>query len=169
MRLRGMGRAALLAISVIVAITAADARAEAPPPPPDVAVTGASGAEGRLSDYRGELLVVNFWATWCPPCKREMPDLDDLAAALEGRGARVLTVSTDIRRELAVAYLADEGFDNLPPLHDADGKLTQAFGLRGMPTTYLIDAEGGVFGKVEGAAPWADAEVVAWIEALAAE
>lgn len=118
--------------------------------------------EVRLSDYAGRVLVVNFWATWCAPCVREMPELDNLQAELGGADFEVLVVSNDRGglRQVEPFY-AEHGLERLGIWLDPRSELARALELRGLPTTFVIDRSGTIRGRAEGAAPWDGPEALA--------
>lgn len=179
----GIGLRALgCTLALIVMITAGYARADACEAPPaslgkfDAAAAGTQvpevpyldgdGNEHTLAEHQGQGLVVNFWATWCAPCVEEMPALDALNAALEGSGIRVLTVSADFKGADAVRpFFARNGIETLPVLVDKRGRLVQAFGAPGLPTTILVGADGREKGRVLGVADWDDADSMGFIKA----
>ncbi len=125
-------------------------------PAPDAAFAADDGAARSLSDYRGKVLLVNFWATWCAPCVREMPELDALQGALGGETFQVLTINQDRGgAKVAEPYLRERlGLENLPLLLDPTWAFGQAMKLRGLPTTFLVDADGAIVGDLEGIADW---------------
>jgi thiol-disulfide isomerase/thioredoxin len=122
---------------------------------PDTPFVDADGATRTLADYRGQGVVLNFWATWCAPCVREMPSLDRLKEELSGDRITVLAVSEDRkgRREVE-RFFRREGIRNLDVLLDKRGRLMRRLGVPGLPTTILIDADGDEIGRVLGAAEW---------------
>ena len=127
-----------------------------PRPAPEATFKTREGETVQLADFKGKVVLVNFWATWCPPCVEEMPTLDGLQQALGGEAFQVLAVSED-RAGLSKVepFLRDElNLRALDIYLDSDGSLAQAFGLRGMPTTYLLNAQGQVVGGLEGPADW---------------
>ena len=127
------------------------------------------GRERSFADYRGSGLVVNFWATWCAPCVRELPDLDRLEASLAGSGVRVLAVSTD-REGLSVVepFFAKHGIRNLPAHVALRGPGFRDLAVTAMPTTLLIDAAGQEVGRVVGVAEWSAPAVAAFLKACLA-
>lgn len=107
-----------------------------------------------LADFEGKPVIVNFWATWCQPCLKEMPSLDRLQAALDGRLA-VAAVSQDRGGAKRVGpFVAEMGLTKLKIYLDPKGDLGHAFNLRGLPTSIVIDSKGRVVGQVEGGAEW---------------
>jgi len=140
---------------------------EAPLAVPDVAFAAPDGSDRRLADWRGEVVVLNFWATWCAPCRAEMPSLDALAAAHEGRGVAVLAVATGRNPPEAIArFYAEAEIATLPVLTDRGSGLARAMGVMGLPATILIDREGREVGRIVGEADWNAPEAHALIAAL---
>lgn len=131
---------------------------------PDTVFAGADGVELQMADFRGRVLLVNFWATWCLPCVREMPSLDRLQAKLSDEGLVVLTVSNDRGGEPVIRRFYEElSLQNLGVYSDARAKLAAAFGVRGLPTSYIVDADGTLLGRVQGHAEWDEPDAVALI------
>ena len=109
----------------------------------------------RLNDYKGRGLVVNFWATWCPPCIKELPALSSLKESLSGKGVDVIALSVDRGGAPVVAkFLASIEIDNLDILIDKKGVLSRKLRARGLPTTILIDPDGFERGRIVGYAEW---------------
>ncbi|UCH77525.1 MAG: TlpA family protein disulfide reductase [Candidatus Coatesbacteria bacterium] len=121
-------------------------------PAPDFALTDLYGKEYRLADFRGSIVVLNFWATWCPPCRQEIPDLIEFARDHEGEVV-VLSVTVDDPTTDVAAFAAEYGI-NYPILRD-DGETAAAYlgATGGIPQTYFLDAEGRAQGHVYGSAP----------------
>ena len=157
--------------------------ADAPPPPPlpgqivrfkageKIPAITVTDPEGQTLDLAtiGEPVLLNLWATWCAPCKVEMPLLDNLAGVLEGE-VRVLTVSQDIQgAEKVVPFFEQEGFSNLEPWMDTNTDLGVTLADGGLlPTTVLYDAQGIEVFRVAGDYEWDSEEAIAQIrEALA--
>ncbi len=120
-----------------------------------------SGQETRLEAFRGRVVVLNFWATWCAPCIREMPSLDRLQAKLRDEGLEVVAVSQDFAG-LKVVKPFFERLDlaNLELYLNSGGQLARAIGVVALPTTFLIDRDGRLVGGVEGPAEWDSEEAV---------
>ncbi len=131
---------------------------------PDVVFTGADGRDVELSDFAGRPLLVNIWATWCGPCKAEMPDLDALAARSEGK-LSVIAISQDLEGRKAVQpYFQSAKLTNLEPYVDPDNKLLSALGTNvTLPTTILYDSQGKEVWRTVGAAHWNEADMTARI------
>lgn len=130
----------------------ADTQSEIPEAP-DFTVVDADGNEVHLSDFRGTPVVLNFWASWCGPCKSEMPDFDDAAARLAGQVQFLLVNMTDGSRETlesAQAYLEETGI-TAPAYFDTSYSAAIAYGVTSLPTTYFIDAQGGAVARAMGA------------------
>jgi thiol-disulfide isomerase/thioredoxin len=125
-----------------------------PRPAPALSFSGRDGRVVRLADFRGRFLLVNLWATWCGPCVREMPSLDRLQARLGDR-LSVLAISEDRGGGHAVEpFLAKLGLQRLQIYLDPENNAQQAFAVRGLPTSFLIDRDGRMLGTLEGAAEW---------------
>lgn len=107
---------------------------------PDFEWTGDDGRVLRLSSYRGKVVVVNFWATWCPPCRQEMPVLQRVAASEPD--LVVLEVDLMEPADRARSFLDSLGLDRLQPVFDSDGATTRRFGVLSLPSTFFIDKDG---------------------------
>ena len=121
-----------------------DATAPAPQYAPDFTVFDLDGNAYRLSDFRGTPVVLNFWASWCGPCKMEMPDFDKKAKELTGQVQFLMVNLTDGTQETvasASAFIAQEGY-TFPVLYDTQQSAAMAYGVYSIPTTYFIDANG---------------------------
>jgi thiol-disulfide isomerase/thioredoxin len=144
--------------------------AKSPLKVPDLAFDDASGRKLSLSDFRGRTVLLNLWATWCVPCRKEMPTLDALESELGGKDFQVVAINIDTR-DLAKpkAFLKDIGVQKLAYYSDPSAKAFQdlkAIGRAfGMPTTILIDPHGCEIGTIAGPAEWASKDAVHLIEA----
>ncbi len=140
-------------------------RVAEPPAQPDVVMTAGDGREISLTDYRGQVILVNFWATWCAPCVEEMPALNALQSELGGADFQVVTVSLDRRMEDARLFMERLELDALPLIHDATfNSMTQA-GAIGLPLTVLYDRQGREVGRLDGPAEWHSDDAIALVEA----
>jgi thiol-disulfide isomerase/thioredoxin len=110
-------------------------------PAPEVALTDDRGAVVRLADLQGHVVLIDFWASWCPPCKTAFPKLDALYRDLHPRGLDVLAINVDERRGDATAFLQGQPH-MMPVLFDPSGQTPQAFAVRGMPSSVVVDRAG---------------------------
>ena len=110
---------------------------------PNVTFQAADGSSVRLSEYKGRVVLIDFWASWCAPCKTSFPALDALYRAYESRGLQVLAVNLDERRRDADAFLRDHSH-SMPVVFDLRGEAPKAFGVQGMPTSFVIDRTGAI-------------------------
>ena len=122
---------------------------------PDEPFTDMAGAEVRLSDYRGKVVVVNFWATWCAPCRKEMPSLAALNAELGGEDLAVLPIATGYNALPGIQrFMAEIGVDDLPVMLDPKKALSHQFGVMALPVTVILDREGNEVARLMGDADW---------------
>ncbi len=136
---------------------------------PDFTFAGEEGATKSLKDFAGKVVLLNIWATWCVPCREEMPALDALEGKLGGKDFAVVAVNIDKGgREKAAPFLKEIGVTRLPLYTDPTGKLFATLKAVGMPTTLIIDRNGKEIARLVGPAEWASAEAVAVIEAAIA-
>ncbi|HEU0215189.1 MAG TPA: TlpA disulfide reductase family protein [Stellaceae bacterium] len=128
--------------------------AETPQPAPAFSFTDMAGKEAGLADFKGGVVLLNLWATWCQPCLKEMPSLAALQERL-GSSLTVLALSEDRGgAETVKPFVEQHGLDKLKVYLDPKSTAITAFEARGLPSSFLIDADGKVLGKVEGAADW---------------
>ncbi|MDX5364949.1 MAG: TlpA family protein disulfide reductase [Alphaproteobacteria bacterium] len=131
---------------------------------PEVPFRDAEGRETSLADFRGKLVLLNLWATWCAPCREEMPQLDELQAELGGDAFEVLALSVDSTGpEVPAAFLKQVGASNLAFFHDPSAKANFTLGAFGLPTTILISPDGLEIGRMAGPAHWASEDAKALI------
>jgi len=128
--------------------------------------TDSDGDDVSLRDFRGRVVLLNLWATWCGPCRHEMPSLDRLQAQQGGDDFVVITLSSDRGEARAVEPFFDEyGIDALTAYYDPMNAMGRALDVRGLPTTLLVDREGREIGRLEGPAEWDSPEALALIDA----
>jgi cytochrome c biogenesis protein CcmG/thiol:disulfide interchange protein DsbE len=118
-----------------------------------------------LSDYRGKVVVLNFWATWCPPCVEEMPSLIQMQQRLKNKGIVVLAISLDADGDAYHKFLKDHEV-NLLTVRDPDLKSSDLYGTFKYPETYIIDRKGILQRKFIGSVDWSDPEVVDFLSRL---
>jgi len=122
----------------------------------DFQLSDLDGQPHSLSDLRGRVVFLNFWATWCPPCVEEMPSMLALANRLAGDDFVMVAVTQDQDADTLVAFLRDAGFfgSDVLILQDPDGTLTQAYGTELLPETYIIDRAGTLVARFMGPRDW---------------
>ena len=126
-----------------------------PRTPPEATFTDAAGHRLSLADFRGKVVLLNFWATWCGPCVKEMPSLDRLQAALGSDRFTVVAISVDRQGlEVVKPFLARTAVQKLTTYLDPKGASMRAFGVQGLPTSFVIDRSGREAGRLEGMARW---------------
>jgi thiol-disulfide isomerase/thioredoxin len=158
------------AVAVLVLASSQFAAAQAPlksfvmhDVPKPVATVAFDDAEGRsrnLADFKGKAVLLNIWATWCVPCRKEMPALDRLQGAMGGPDFEVVPVSIDRSGIDKVRnFFSEIGIRHLPMYADASGQVLRAIGAVGLPTTLIIDRAGQEVGRVIGPAEWDSPEI----------
>ena len=131
---------------------------------PEISFSDASGNSVGLTDFRGGVVLLNFWATWCAPCIREMPSLDRLEAALGGPEFQVVALSIDREGPDAVAaFFAEHGIEHLAIYNDSLARASRELVESGLPTTWLIDRDGRLRGRYAGPTEWDSAAAEALI------
>ncbi|MGW8301898.1 MAG: TlpA disulfide reductase family protein [Desulfobacterales bacterium] len=135
-------------------------------PAPDFTLPGLDGKMVSLSDYRGHVVLVNVWATWCPPCVDEMPSMEKLYRELEGENFEILAVSIDALGQKAVAPFMKKYNLSFPALMDPDGTIKTLFQTTGVPESFIINQEGILIEKVIGPKDWATPPVVGFFRNL---
>jgi len=120
-----------------------------------------------LADFEGRIVVLNFWATWCPPCRAEMPSLDRLAGAMGGDDLAVIALSTDrFDVERVAAFFREIEVRHLEVFQDRRGGLARRAGVLGLPITLILDREGREIARVTGEADWDGTETKAFLTRL---
>ncbi len=140
-----------------------------PAPVPAADLVDETDAPRTLDEYRGKYLLVNFWATWCAPCRKEMASLDRLQGALGGDRFAVVTIATGPNPLPAIRkFFEEEGVTRLPMLRDPRQRFASAMGVLGLPVSVLVDPEGREIGRLMGEAAWDGPEAQALISAMIA-
>jgi thiol-disulfide isomerase/thioredoxin len=147
------------------------ARSSAPKPLPELRFNDADGKEHTLADFRGKVVLLNIWATWCEPCREEMPALDRLQAKLGGERFQVLALSVDQQGPAtARKFYAQVGIKALALYIDPTAKAAFTVDAAGLPASLLVDRQGREIGRHLGAVRWDEPEVVQRLRrAIAAE
>jgi thiol-disulfide isomerase/thioredoxin len=172
-------RAVAWMITLLVAESAQFVRAEEPlknfvmheAPKPTAVISFQDGEKQKrsLADFNGKVVVLNIWATWCVPCREEMPALDRLQAALGGPEFTVVPLSIDRGIEKVTKFYAEVGIRNLPIYVDVEGKSVRELGAVGVPTTLILDRAGHEVGRVVGPAEWDASEVSEFLKPIIAK
>ena len=137
------------------------------PPAPDFTLKDMDGKQFSLKDYRGKVVMLNFWATWCPPCRREMPSMERLHQKLKGKDFVVLALNQMEDGDRVFTFSGDLGIDlTFPILFDNDSSVSRAYGVMGLPTTYLIDKQGNMRFRAIGGRDFDHPEVEKQIQQL---
>jgi thiol-disulfide isomerase/thioredoxin len=126
---------------------------------PDFNLRDSNGGLSSLSGYRGNLLLLNFWATWCGPCREEMPSMEQLSRSFGGQGFVVVAVNQKENAALVNKFMKTHGLNFSIPL-DTDGRVAASYRVYGIPVTYLIDGNGQAIGMKSGPRDWAAREVI---------
>lgn len=142
---------------------------ETPPIQPSAQYLDDRGDAMRLAEYKGEIVVLNAWATWCPPCVAEMPSLDRLAADYRGQELRVIPISLDRRADMIPPFFDKIEIRNLPAWHDGSYGLNGQLKLPGLPTTVFYSRQGQELARVPGEVDWDAPEVRRFIDHLLAQ
>ena len=138
-----------------------------PEPVSDETFTTGQGGEARLTDYAGKITLVNFWATWCAPCRKEMPMLADLQTEFGGDAFEVVTIAVGRNARPGMEKFFEEiGVDNLPLHIDRPMSLSRAMGVLGLPVTILVDRDGQEVARLQGDAVWNSDSAKAIIRAM---
>ena len=137
-------------------------------PAPDFALKSSTGENLRLSEYRGDVVMINFWATWCGPCRQEMPLLDDLYARYERVGFTLLGVNIDDDSRRAMQMIDELGV-KFPVLFDSSKNVSKLYDVEAMPVTVLVDREGIVRHIHHGYKPGYEDKYLTEIRALLRE
>jgi thiol-disulfide isomerase/thioredoxin len=140
---------------------------KAPEALPEIKFQDAEGKERTLADWRGKVVLLNLWATWCLPCRREMPSLDRLQSALGSDKFQVVALSVDRKGiEAAKKFLNETKVEKLGLYADATARASTDLRVVGLPATLLIDAEGREVGRLLGPAEWDSEEARRLIQAV---
>jgi len=138
---------------------------DAPPAQPGLALATPDG-EVTLADYRGKVVLLNAWATWCPPCVAEMPSLDELQRLRGGPDFAVVPISFDRQMDDAQTFYDRNDLTALPLIHDSSYAMSARLEMPGFPTSILYDRNGRELARLPGEADWASEEALALIDYL---
>lgn len=158
-----------LGLAIVLLLAAASASAaDKSTPAPDFTLKSSTGANVKLSELRGQVVMINFWASWCGPCRQEMPLLDKLYHRYKGLGFTLLGVNVEPNSSDAQKLLKDIPV-SFPILFDTSNKVTKLYGVAAMPSTAVVDRDGKVRFLHQGYVPGDEAEYEKQVRALLRE
>ncbi len=135
-------------------------------PAPEITVNSLKNVPLKLSELKGKVVLLNFWATWCPPCREEIPSMIKLNSAMTGKPFQMLAVSIDEGGVPDIeAFFKESGF-SLPAYTDPDGVAVKTYGITGVPESFVIDKNGILVKKVIGPLAWDSPETISFLEGL---
>jgi len=135
-------------------------------PAPNFTLPGLDGKMVSLTDYKGEVVLLNIWATWCPPCVEEMPSMEKLHQELKDEGFEILAVSVDVSGTKAVLPFMKKHKLSFPALIDSKGAIKSFYQTTGVPESFIIDKDGIIVEKVIGPRDWASPGVIRYFRNL---
>jgi len=136
------------------------------PPAPEFNLKNLQGGQTKLSDHRGQVVLLNFWATWCGPCREEMPSMEKLWQAYREQGLVILAVSTDSGGESRIKNFVRRLYLTFPILLDPDGQASDQYEVSGLPVSFLIDRQGRIITRLLGSEDWANEAAFQQVERL---
>lgn len=143
---------------------------DVPKPLPEIAIADGEGNVRALADFRGKFVLLNIWATWCVPCRKELPTLDRLQSQLGGADFEVVALSIDRGgADVVRKFYSEVGIQHLALRLDAAGEALFKLGAVGLPTTLLIDRQGQEIGRLIGPAEWDSPEMLAFLKSITAQ
>lgn len=133
---------------------------------PDFTLEDTEGNKVTLSSLRGKVVMVNFWATWCPPCKEEMPSMEKLNQIMDGEDFVMLAINADDNGRAVVPDFLEKNPHDFTVLYDDKGTIQQQYGVYKLPESFIVRKDGTIVEKVAGAIDWASPKTVAYIRNL---
>jgi len=123
------------------------------------------GSSASLSSYKGKVVILNFWATWCPPCRSEMPSMETLYKRFKDQGLEILAVDIGENLNTVQQFIKTKNY-TFPVMLDSKSQISGIYGIEAIPTTFIIDRDGKIIGRVTGSIHWDTAQVFSAFEAL---
>jgi thiol-disulfide isomerase/thioredoxin len=123
------------------------------------------GADQKLSALKGKVVFLNFWATWCGPCRTEMPSMETLYNRYKDRGLEILAVNCQEQQRDVAAFMKNNGL-SFPAALDRSGEVSMRYGVRAIPATYIIGRDGKIISRITGSLLWDDPKIFAAFEIL---
>lgn len=157
-----------MSVFVVTGVHAAGFEARERTPAPALQAQALDGAPHTLASFRGKVVLLNFWASWCPPCLREMPSMERLRIRMAGRPLEIVALDSAETRDEVSAYLSRMPL-GFPVLLDPDGSNTRRWKVFALPSSFLLDAEGRVRYVLTGPTEWDEGEALQLVESLLAE
>jgi thiol-disulfide isomerase/thioredoxin len=136
-----------------------------PADPVDFSLPLLGGGTARLSAYRGKAVMLNFWATWCPPCREEMPSMEALYQRFAGKGLEILAVDCSEPDADVAAFIGKAGY-SFPVVLDSAGGAARSYAAQAIPATYILDRGGKIIARVVGSLRWDNPNIIAAFETL---
>ena len=134
---------------------------------PDFVLEDIDGTKRRLSDLRGKVVLVNFWATWCPPCRREMPSIERLSHVLKGADFAILAVNVAENLDTVFSFTGTlDPVPTFPIVFDRDSSVLKAWPVRGLPTSFVLDKQGRIAYRAVGGREFDDPAILAQLRTL---
>ncbi len=136
---------------------------------PEITINDSTGRTYNISELKGSVVFINFWATWCEPCREEMPSIQKLYNHFKNeKGFRMLTVLFRDDYQKALAYMKENNYE-FPVLMDSNGKTATSYGITGVPETYIVNKKGILKEKVIGPADWSSPQAISLVSNLLKE
>ena len=139
-----------------------------PFPAPEFLLATLDDQKSSLEDYKGQYVLLNFWATWCPPCLEEMPSMESIYQRYQGKGFTVVAISSDEGGKADITPFIDKLGVTFPILIDADKAVSSIYGATNLPLSFLLNPEGEVIAGSEGARDWESPEAISVLDELLA-
>ncbi len=155
-----------LLLALVLPVQAGSLDPAEKPPAPGFSLENLQGGHTKLSDYHGQVVLLNFWATWCAPCRQEMPGMEKLWQTYRGQGLVILAVSTDNGGESRIKNFVRRLNLTFPILLDPDSQASDRYQVSGIPVSFLIDRQGRIVDRVLGSKEWASESAFQQVEEL---